>query len=36
MDESQTDMNIRVFPALLQDRREVRTTTSTTGNPNGV
>ena len=36
VDESQTEMNIRVFPALLQDRREVRTATSTTGNPNGV
>ncbi len=36
VDESQTEMNIRVSPALLQDRREVRTATSTSGNPNGV
>jgi len=34
-DESQTGMNIRVFPALLQDTSEVRTATSTSGNPNG-
>src|SRR5262245_51535112 len=27
-------MNVRVFPAPLQDRREVLTATSTTGNPN--
>jgi hypothetical protein len=33
-DESQTGINIRVFPALLQDRREVLTATSTSGNPN--
>src|SRR6516164_1383460 len=33
-DESQTGINVRVFPALLQDRREVLTATSTTGNPN--
>ena len=26
--------NVRVFPALLQDRREVLTATSTSGNPN--
>jgi hypothetical protein len=30
-DESQT--NVRVFPALLQDRREVLTATRTSGNP---
>jgi hypothetical protein len=29
-----TDINVRVFPALLQDRREVLTATSTSGNPN--
>src|SRR5262245_26101014 len=28
-DESQTGINVRVFPALLQDRREVLTATST-------
>src|SRR6516164_8719087 len=28
-DESQTGSNLRVFPALLQDRREVLTATST-------
>ena len=33
-DESQTSINVRVFPALLQDRREVQTATSTSGNPN--
>ena len=33
-DESQTDINVRVFPALLQDRREVLTANSTSGNPN--
>jgi hypothetical protein len=33
-DESQTGINVRVFPALLQDRREVLTATSTSGNPN--
>jgi hypothetical protein len=33
-DKSQTDINVRVFPALLQDRREVLTATSTSGNPN--
>src|SRR5258708_8406896 len=33
-DESQTGINIRVFPVLLQDRREVLTATSTSGNPN--
>src|SRR5262249_39721658 len=33
-DESQTGINIRVFPAFLQDRREVLTATSTSGNPN--
>src|SRR5262249_31883010 len=33
-DESQTSINVRVFPALLQDRREVLTATSTSGNPN--
>ena len=30
-DESQTGINVRVFPALLQDRREVLTATSTSG-----
>jgi hypothetical protein len=30
-DESQTGINIRVFPALLQDRHEVLTATSTSG-----
>ena len=30
----QTGINVRVFPALLQDRREVLTSTSTSGNPN--
>ena len=29
-----TGINVRVFPALLQDRREVLTATSTSGNPN--
>jgi len=33
-DESQTGINVRVFSALLQDRREVLTATSTSGNPN--
>src|SRR5262249_16104699 len=33
-DESQTGINVRVFPALLQDRREVLTATSASGNPN--
>jgi class 3 adenylate cyclase len=33
-DESQTGINVRVFPALLQDRREVLTATSTSDNPN--
>jgi putative tryptophan/tyrosine transport system substrate-binding protein len=33
-DESQTGITVRVFPALLQDRREVLTATSTSGNPN--
>jgi hypothetical protein len=33
-DESQTGINVRVFPALLQDRREVLTATSISGNPN--
>jgi|SRR5215471_14837741 hypothetical protein len=33
-DESQTGINVRVFPALLQDRGEVLTATSTSGNPN--
>ena len=28
-DESQTGINVRVFPALLQDRREVLTATGT-------
>ena len=32
--ESQTGINVRVSPALLQDRREVLTATSTSGNPN--
>jgi hypothetical protein len=30
-DESQTGINVRVFPALLQDRREVLTATNTSG-----
>src|SRR5262249_26227384 len=34
LDESQTGINVRVFPALLQDRREVLTATSTSDNPN--
>ena len=34
-DDSQTGVNIRVFPALLQDRREVPTATGTSGSPNG-
>src|SRR5262245_10913104 len=33
-DESQTGINVRVFPALLQDRREVLIATSTSGNSN--
>jgi hypothetical protein len=33
-DESQTGINVRVSPALLQDRREVLTATSTSANPN--
>jgi hypothetical protein len=33
-DESQTGINVRVSPALLQDSREVLTATSTSGNPN--
>src|SRR5262245_9130536 len=33
-DESQAGINVRVFPALLQDRREVLTATCTSGNPN--
>ena len=33
-DESQTGINVRVFPAFLQDRREVLTATSTSGNSN--
>jgi hypothetical protein len=33
-DESQTGINVRVFPALLQDRREVLAATSTSDNPN--
>ena len=33
-DETPTGINVRVFPALLQDRREVLTATSTSGNPN--
>src|SRR5262245_44680175 len=33
-DESQTGINVRGFPALLQDRREVLTATSTSDNPN--
>src|SRR5215831_6211802 len=33
-DESQTGINVRVFPALLQERRGVLTATSTSGNPN--
>src|SRR5262249_60985857 len=32
-DESQTGINVRVFPALLQDRPEVLTATSTSGSP---
>jgi hypothetical protein len=30
--KSQTGINVRVFPALLQDRREVLTATGTSGN----
>ena len=33
-DESQTGINVRFFPALLQDRREMLAATSTSGNPN--
>jgi hypothetical protein len=33
-DESQTGINVRVSPALLQDRREVLTATNTSDNPN--
>jgi hypothetical protein len=33
-DESPTGINVRAFPALLQDRRDVLTATSTSGNPN--
>jgi hypothetical protein len=33
-DEFQTGINVRVFPALLQDRREVLTAISTSGNLN--
>ena len=33
-DDSQTGINVRVSPALLQDRREVLTATSTSGNLN--
>src|SRR5258707_4957086 len=33
-EESQTGINVRVFPALLQDGSEVLTATSTSGNPN--
>src|SRR5262249_45863084 len=33
-DESQTSINVRVLPTLVQDRREVLTATSTSGNPN--
>jgi hypothetical protein len=33
-DESQTGINVRVFPALLQGRRKVLTATSTSDNPN--
>src|SRR6516225_3885412 len=33
-DESQTGINVRVSPALLQDRHEVLTATSTSGHPN--
>jgi hypothetical protein len=32
-DESQNRLNVRVFPALLQDRRKELTATSTSGNP---
>jgi hypothetical protein len=31
---SETDINIRAIPAFLQDRRELRTATGTSGNPN--
>jgi hypothetical protein len=34
-DDSQTGVNIRAFPAFLQDSREVRTATSASGSPNG-
>lgn len=33
-DESQTGINVRVFPALLQDGPEVLTAAITSGNPN--
>jgi hypothetical protein len=33
--DSQTGVNIRAFPAFLQDSREVRTATSASGSPNG-
>jgi hypothetical protein len=33
-DEPQTGINVPVFPTLLQDRREVLTAISTSGNPN--
>src|SRR5262245_44641694 len=33
-DETETGINVRVCPALLQDRREVLTATRTSGNPN--
>jgi hypothetical protein len=34
-DDSRSGVNIRVFPAFLQDSREVRTATSASGSPNG-
>ncbi len=33
-DESQTGINVRVFPALLQDGREMWLATSSSGSPN--
>jgi hypothetical protein len=34
-DDSRSGVNIHVFPAFLQDSREVRTATSASGSPNG-
>ena len=35
-DDARSGVNIRVFPAFLQDSREVRTITSASGSPNVV